>query len=134
MNFGTTLNISAAGLAAEGTRLQIIGQNLANMQSTGSSPGSTRYRRQTVSFADRMNSTTSVKMVAVSQIGLGQVPFPLKYDPSNPVADKQGYVKMPNVNSFVELMAMQQAQRSYNADLAAMNASFTMLSRTLGLL
>ncbi|HQT88333.1 MAG TPA: flagellar basal body rod protein FlgC [Acidiphilium sp.] len=134
MNFGTTLNISAAGLAAEGTRLQIIAQNLANVQSTGSSPGSTPYRRQTVSFADRMSSATGVKMVKVSQIGQDQAPFPLKYDPSNPAANKQGYVKMPNVNSFVELMDMQQAQRAYNADLAAMNASRSMLSRTLGLL
>ncbi len=134
MNFGTTLNISAAGLAAEGARLQIIAQNLANAQSTGSSPGSTPYRRQTVSFADRMNSATGVKMVKVSQIGQDQAPFPLKYDPSNPAANKQGYVKMPNVNSFVELMDMQQAQRAYNADLAAMNASRSMLSRTLGLL
>jgi len=134
MNFGTTLDISAAGLAAEGARLQVIAQNLANVQSTGSQPGSTPYRRQVISFADRMNRAIGVKTVTVSHVGHDQAPFPLKYDPSSPAANKQGYVKMPNVNSFVELMDMQQAERAYNADLAAMNASRSMLSRTLGLI
>ena len=134
MNFGTTLDISAAGLAAEGARLQVIAQNLANVQSTGSQPGSAPYRRQVISFADRMNRAIGVKTVTVSHVGHDQAPFPLKYDPSNPAANKQGYVKMPNVNSFVELMDMQQAERAYNADLAAMNASRSMLSRTLGLI
>jgi len=60
--------------------------------------------------------------------------FRLQYDPGNPAADKQGYVKMPNVNSLVEIMDMREAQRSYEADLTVMDASKSMLARTVDLL
>jgi flagellar basal-body rod protein FlgC len=61
-------------------------------------------------------------------------PFPLKYDPSNPAANPQGYVRMPNVNSFVEMMDMKEAERSYSANLNVMQASRSMLSRVIDLL
>ena len=60
--------------------------------------------------------------------------FRLQYDPGNPAADKQGYVKMPNVNSLVEIMDMREAQSSYEADLTVMDATKAMLSRTVDLL
>ena len=49
-------------------------------------------------------------------------------------ADAQGYVKLPNVDSFIEMMDMREAERSYNANLAAMQASRSMLNRTIELL
>jgi flagellar basal-body rod protein FlgC len=134
MNFGTTLNISAAGLAAQGTRLQVIAENLANADSTGATPGSDPYQRRTVTFQNQIDSQTGTNLVSVSQIGHDQTPYPVKYDPSNPAANTEGYVKLPNVNSFVELMDMQQAERSYDANLSVMQATHSMLSRTLGLL
>ena len=60
--------------------------------------------------------------------------FRTQYDPGNPAADKQGYVKMPNVNPLVEVMDMREAQRSYEADLTLMDASKSMLARTVDLL
>ena len=60
--------------------------------------------------------------------------FRSQYDPGNPPADKQGYVKLPNVNCLVEIMDMREAQRSYEADLTVMDATKTMLSRTVDLL
>ena len=57
-----------------------------------------------------------------------------KYDPGNPNADSQGYVKLPNVNSLVEMMDMREAQRSYEADLTVMDATKSMLARTVDLL
>ena len=56
------------------------------------------------------------------------------YDPSNPAANTAGYVKLPNVNSFVELMDMREAERSYAADLKTMQAARTMFARTLDIL
>jgi flagellar basal-body rod protein FlgC len=134
MNFGTTLDISAAGLTAQGTRLQVIAENLANADSTGSTPGSNPYQRRTVTFQDRLDQNLGTDLVSVADVGRDQTAFPVKYDPSNPAANAQGYVKLPNVNSFVELMDMQQAERSYDADLSVMQATHSMLSRTLGLL
>ena len=134
MDISSTLNISASGLAAQGTRLQIIAQNLANADSTGATPGSNPYQRRTVTFQNQMDSQTGADLVGVAEVGQDTTAFPLKYDPSNPAANAQGYVKLPNVNSFVELMDMQQAERSYDADLSVMQATRSMVSRTLGLL
>ncbi|ABQ31332.1 MULTISPECIES: flagellar basal body rod protein FlgC [Acidiphilium] len=134
MKFGTTLDITAAGLSAQDARLQVIAQNLANADSTGSTPGSNPYQRKTISFQDVFSQTTGTDLVQVANIGKDTAPFPMKYDPSNPAANAQGYVKLPNVNSLVELMDMQQAERSYDANLSVMNATRGMMTRTLGLI
>jgi flagellar basal-body rod protein FlgC len=60
--------------------------------------------------------------------------FRSQYDPGNPAADKQGYVKLPNVNPLIEVMDMREAQRSYEADLNVMEATKSMLARTVDLL
>jgi flagellar basal-body rod protein FlgC len=60
--------------------------------------------------------------------------FRSQYDPGNPNADKQGYVKLPNVDSLVEIMDMRETQRSYEADLSVMDASKQMLAKTVDLL
>lgn len=134
MKFGTTLDIAAAGLSVQDARLRVIAQNLANADSTGKTPGSNPYQRKTITFQDEFSQAAGTNVVHVAGIGQDTTPFPLKYDPSNPAANPQGYVKMPNVNSLVELMDMQQAQRSYDANLSVMNATRGMMSRTLGLI
>jgi flagellar basal-body rod protein FlgC len=58
----------------------------------------------------------------------------LKFDPTHPGANEDGYVKLPNVNTLVELMDMREAQRSYEANLNMIEVSKSMLSRTLDLL
>jgi flagellar basal-body rod protein FlgC len=58
----------------------------------------------------------------------------MRYDPSNPSANAQGYVQMPNVNSFVEVMDMRDAQRSYDANLGVMQTTRAILTRTIGML
>lgn len=134
MKFGTTLDISAAGLSAQDARLRVIAQNLANADSTGPTPGSNPYQRKTITFQDVFSRTADANLVEVANIGRDISPFPTKYDPSNPAANAKGYVKMPNVNGFVELMDMQQAERSYDANLSVMNATRGMMTRTLGLI
>ena len=47
--------------------------------------------------------------------------FRSQYDPGNPNADTQGYVKLPNVDPLIEIMDMREAQRSYEADLTVMD-------------
>ncbi|HQT60717.1 MAG TPA: flagellar basal body rod protein FlgC [Acidiphilium sp.] len=134
MKFGTTLDISAAALSAQNSRLQVIAQNLANADSTSSTPGGNPYQRKTIAFQDVYSQAAGTNVVQVAAISRDKAPFPMKYDPSNPAANAQGYVKMPNVNSLVELMDMQQAQRSYDANLSVMNATRGMMTRTLGLI
>ncbi len=134
MDMDAALTISARGMQAQTTRLRVIAENLANQQTTGGAPGAAPYRRRTVTFADSMDRSLGVETVGVSQIGSDPTPFPLRYDPSNPAADARGYVQMPNVNSFVEIMDMRDAQRTYDANLGVMQTTRAMLTRTIAML
>jgi flagellar basal-body rod protein FlgC len=134
MDLSQALAISAAGMDAQTKRLRVIAENLANQDSTGSFPGATPYQRKTTIFADVLDHTLGAETVQVKSIEADRTAFPQKYDPSNPAADAKGYVRMPNVNSFVEMMDMREAERSYSANLNVMQTSRSMLTRVIDLL
>ncbi len=134
MDISKAIAISAAGMDAQTSRLRVIAENLANQDSTGSTPGAEPYRRKTISFEDKLNKELGTNTVRVRSVGTDKADLPLKYDPSHPAADANGYVRMPNVNSFVEVMDMREAQRTYSANLNVMEATRTMLTRTIELL
>ncbi len=134
MDLSQALSVSAAGMDAQTKRLRVIAENLANQDSTGSYPGATPYRRKTTVFETMLDSSSGAEAVRVKSIVGDKTAFPQKYDPSNPAADANGYVRMPNVNSFVEMMDMREAERSYSANLNVMQASRSMLNRVIDLL
>ncbi len=134
MDLNTAVTISARGMDAQTTRLRVIAENLANQDTTGDTPGATPYRRKTVTFEQQVDPDTGADTVAVKDVGSDQSPFPKRYDPSHPAADAQGYVQMPNVNSFVEVMDMREAERSYSANLNVMEVTQSMLTRTIDML
>ncbi len=134
MDISRALDISSAGMDAQTSRLRVIAENLANQDTTGSTPGADPYRRKTVTFAETLDPALGTATVSVKKIGTDMSDFTLKYDPSHPAANAQGYVKMPNVNSFVELMDMREAERSYSANLNVMQVTRSMLTRTIDLL
>jgi flagellar basal-body rod protein FlgC len=133
-DLNTSLQVSAAGMEAQVARIKVVAENLANQNTTGSSPGADAYRRRTVSFQNRLDKELGVETVGVKAVALDKSEQPLRYDPGNPAADKNGYVKTPNVNSFVELMDMRDAEQSYSANLNVASTTRTMLNRTLDLL
>jgi flagellar basal-body rod protein FlgC len=130
----TSLQVSAAGMDAQVARIKVIAENLANQNSTGSTPGAEAYRRKTISFQSRLNKAIGVETTTVRSVGTDKSDAPLRYDPSNPAANKDGYVKTPNVNSFVELMDMRDAEQTYSANLNVASTTRSMLSHTLDLL
>ena len=134
MDLATALAISARGMEAQTTRLRTIAENLANQDTTGSTPGAAPYQRKTVTFENKLDRELGAPAVGVKEVGKDKSAFPLRYDPSHPAANKGGYVQEPNVNSFVELMDMREAQRSYNANLNTLEVTRAMLSRTVDML
>jgi len=126
--------VAASGMRAQSTRMRTIAENIANANSTAPSPGADPYRRKiatmTSSFDRELNATTVHAGKPVQDMS----DFHSQYDPGNPVADAKGYVKMPNVNSLVEIMDMREAQASYEANVNVLDASKTMMSRTIDLL
>lgn len=134
MDFTATLGLSAKGMSAQSTRLRVIAENIANSATVGSSPGADPYRRKTVVFANVLDRSLGATAVRVRQIAPDTSAFPTRFDPSNPAANPDGYVKTPNVNSFVEIMDMKEAQRSYTANLNVMETTRGMMTRTVDLL
>ncbi len=130
----TSLRIAASGLQAQSTRLRVVSQNIANAQSTGSTPGSDPYTRQTVSFESEIDRTLGANLVQVKSIGVDPSPFKLQRDPGNPAADENGMVKMPNVDVLMELADMREANRSYEANLQVAKQSADMLNTTISLM
>jgi flagellar basal-body rod protein FlgC len=112
----------------------VIAENLANQDSTGSYPGATPYQRKTTIFENALDRASGVETVQVKAVVPDTSAFPQKYEPSNPAADSAGYVRTPNVNSFIEMMDMREAERSYSANLNVMQASRSMLTRVIDLL
>ena len=73
----------------ETTRLRVIAENLANQDTTGSTPGAEPYRRKTMTFENRMDQQLGAETVRVKQIGHDGSALPLRYDPSNPAANAE---------------------------------------------
>lgn len=134
MDITKAMEVSAAGLRAQGTRIKVIAENLANANSTAETPGDLPYRRKVVTFRNELDRHSGQHMVRANRIAVNRSDFQRRYDPSHPSADADGYVLMPNVNVLVETMDMREAQRSYEANLTVIDAAKQMLSRTTDLL
>ena len=134
MDLQKALTISARGMTAQTSRLRVIAENLANQDTTGTSPSTQPYRRKTIAFANAMDKSLGAETVNVKKIGRDMGELPQRFDPGHPAADARGYVRVPNVNSFVEVMDMKEAERSYSANLNVLQVSRGMLTRTIDLL
>lgn len=134
MNLETSLKIAASGMHAQSSRLRVTAENLANARSTALTPGGDPYRRKTISFKNALDRASGAELVEIRRYGKDMAPFEPRFEPSHPAADGAGYVRYPNVNPLVELMDMREAQRSFEANLTAMQQARGMLQRTLDLL
>ena len=134
MDLMQSLMISAAGMKVQGERLRVVAENLANADSVAEKPGADPYRRKTITFRNELDRQLGFETVQVDKVGIDRSDFRMKYDPGNPAADEKGYVKLPNVNSLIEMTDMREAQRSYEANLRAIEVARNMLQRTIDLL
>lgn len=138
-------NISASGLTAERTRMDIISKNIANADVTRTANGGP-YRRQMVAFEEKVNfeellektlsgdEKASGSGVKISKIVEDKSPFNRVYEPGHPDADEEGYVLKPNVNTIKEMVDMITASRGYEANITAMNTSKNMCLKALDII
>lgn len=134
MDITKALTLSARGMEVQTARLRTIAENLANQDTTGSTPGAEPYRRKVITFENRMDAAVGAPTVRVKSISPDKSDLPTRFDPSHPAADGKGYVRMPNVNSFIEVMDMREAQRGYSANMNVMEVTRSMLTRTIEML
>ena len=134
MDFLKSIGIAASGLRAQAGRMRVISENIANADSTSQTPGGDPYRRKVPSFSSQLDRALDASVVTLGRVQPDRSEFRTKYEPGNPAADANGYVKYPNVNSLVEMTDMRDAQRSYEANLNIVTATRRMIERTLDIL
>jgi len=144
MSFWDSLRIGASGLTAQRLRLDLISNNIANAQTTRTANGGP-YQRQDVVFMAEGSNPALPQNVAARRGGLNNLQGgvtaseiftdpeagPRVYDPTHPDADEAGYVSYPNVDIVVEMTNMLSATRSYEANLATVEAVKRMALKAL---
>jgi flagellar basal-body rod protein FlgC len=140
------MEISASALTAQRLRMNVTAENLANAQTTRGADGQPYRRKEVVlqsvdggGFGAQLSSAMGNGRgrpggVEVAGIQEDQTNGKLVYDPSHPDANEQGYVTMPNVDTVTEMVDLIDAQRAYEANVTALQASKQMFAKTLEIL
>ena len=141
MDFFSSMRVSASGLDAQMKRMNTISSNIANAETTKSEAGGPYKRKDPVfaaqtdreSFGEILQNQMDdhVQGVQVEEIHEDTKPPRMVYNPSHPDANAEGYVAMPNVNTVEEMANMISAQRSYEANVSAMNSAKSMAQKAL---
>ncbi|MEM1103651.1 MAG: flagellar basal body rod protein FlgC [Pseudomonadota bacterium] len=133
-SIAATMRIAGSALQAQGLRMRVVSENIANAKSAGSAPGADPFRRKTVSFESKLDRAVGAELVKVKRVGQDASDFISIHDPSHPAANSDGYVKMPNVNSLIEMTDLREASRSYEASLNIIEQARSIAASTLALL
>ena len=152
MAFLSTINIIGSGITAQHLRLDVISENITNINTTRTQDGEGgAYRRKCVvfqaetgrnTFRDalaaasgqrlvsnaRYNRTAGVKVAGIIE---DESDFKLKYDPTDPDANEEGYVELPNVDLVMEVADAMAASQAYSANVTAFNVLKSVISSGL---
>lgn len=141
MDLLKSMRISASGMSAQKKRTETISSNIANAQTTRTAEGGPYRRKEVVlgsepsrtSFGDILEGEldANAESVHVTEVISANDPPVMKYDPSHPDANKDGYVAMPRINVMKEMADMISAQRSYEANVNALKTSRNMALKAL---
>lgn len=140
MSLFSGMDISASGLTAQRTRMDVITENLVNVDTIRTEDG-TPYTRKYVVMEERNPSFSSLLNkglagddsyggVRIAEIGEDPSEYKLTYDPSNPDADENGFVQKPNVDTAQEMVDLMSAYRSYEANVTAFQVYKDMAVKT----
>jgi flagellar basal-body rod protein FlgC len=128
MSLEKILDINASGMKAQMLRMEVLSSNIANINATRTAEGGP-YRRKDALNAAAGNSGTQIG-VQVTKVVDDPSPFKKKYDPGHPDAGPDGYVLFPNVDVVSEMVNVQEAARSYEANIAVILAVKNMIAKT----
>jgi flagellar basal-body rod protein FlgC len=123
------IDIAISGIRAQGKQMKVISSNIANARTSDAGNGEP-YRRLEAEF----KTDGDLGGVEVDKIVTDMSDFLKVLDPGNPLADKDGYVAMPNVSLPVEMINMNIATRMYQANVAVLRRYQQIVETTLELL
>lgn len=138
MSLFNIFTIAGSAMTAQNQRLNVVASNLANADSAVSSNGQPYKAKQVVFVSTQPvggpeagSTASSVNGVRVGKVIEDQSPMRMVHEPSHPLANKEGFVTMPNVNVVEEMVDMISASRSYQNNVDMMNTAKTLLLKTL---
>lgn len=139
MSVFNSMKINASGLTLERLKMDIISTNIANINTTRTEEGGPYSRKEVIFEESLLNARNSITGhmgkksfgVKVTEISEDNENYKILYDPNHPDADEDGYVLTPNVNMVDEIIALLNTQRSYEANVTALNASKSILKKAL---
>lgn len=145
MSLFSVLSVSASGMAAQRTRAALLVENIANSETTRTPDGGPYRRKDAIfsttdaasAFASELDSQLNgepLTGVKVSAISIDNSPPEKRYLPGHPDADADGYVSMPKVNPAEDMVDLMGANRSYQANVAAISAVKDMIQKSIDLL
>ena len=132
MNLFSAMEITASGLHAQRTRMNVLSSNLANARTTRTAEGGPYQRLDPVfeavpvatRFADlvRDPGANDAYVVEVNEIRADDSPPQEVYDPTHPDADERGFIQLPNVNVVEEMVNLITASRAYESAVTVMQS------------
>jgi len=141
------LKIAATGMSASRKMMDVVAENIANANTTMTISGEPYKRKDVVLAAKDLNKDDDIltvsfneeyekKVAGVEVVGIKEANngFRKVYDPTNPNADKDGYVTLPNVNIVEEMAKMIQASRMYEANVSVVESIKNMATKALELI
>ncbi len=135
MSVFKVFDVAGSGMSAQMLRLNTVASNMANADTMASHPDDVYKARHPVfeSVMNRMNNTDSGIQVRVKELVESETPAIAQYMPGNPLADEDGYVYRPAINTVEEMADMISASRSYQNNVDVLTTAKEMLIRTLSL-
>ncbi|MEL7467410.1 MAG: flagellar basal body rod protein FlgC [Paracoccaceae bacterium] len=121
------MSIAASGMSAQSFRLRLVGENIANVDTSG-------FQRKTVNFRNVVDRVRDVTTVKPGEVQLDSSDPRVTLDPGHPLADERGMVTLSNVNPLIEIADAREAQRSYQTNLSVFDQARRMRSATLDLI
>ena len=151
MGFFDGYNVATSGMSAQRTRINVVSANIANAKTTHTAEGGP-YKKQEVVFEDVLlsnakktnsndvettnnsNSDIGLRGVGVKSIVQSDAKPVMKYEPTHPDANEEGYVAYPDINPVVEMVDLIEAMRSYEANVSSFTTHKNIDSKTLDIL
>jgi flagellar basal-body rod protein FlgC len=144
MSLFSALSVSASGMAAQRTRASLLVENIANSETTRTPEGGPYRRKDAVFSSEQVGSSFGSELgaqleaplagVQVAGISVDTREPEKRYMPGHPDADTNGYVAMPRVNPAEDMVDLLSANRSYQANVAAISAVKDMIQKSIDLL
>ena len=134
MQLDNVFGIAGTALNAQAVRMNTTASNLANAATVaGSEEGAFRAKRAVFKsiLADQMGGGDAGGGIKVDKLIDDPSPIRKMSEPGNPLADKEGYIYLSNVNEMTEMVEMMAASRSYQNNVEVVNTARQLMMRTI---